>query len=141
MTNDEETKNSGKATPRTRRRRRWLRRIGFALAVLVGILLGIYVSLRFIYPVWTQMRLPTDAPRIAFSLDNTLLGQIGITDATYQRVISEAGGRLITLRPDAAGDPEVDPEAVKALLEEKQIDGVLLAGGGDVDPKLYGGDP
>ncbi len=87
------------------------------------------------------MRLPTDAPRIAFSLDNTLLGRIGITDATYQRVVTAAGGRLIKLRPDAAGDPEVSPEAVNALLEEKEIDGVLLAGGGDVDPKLYGGDP
>jgi len=137
MMNDEKSKNCGKATPPTRRLRRWLRRIAIALAILSGILLGIYVSLRFIYPVWIQSRLPKDAPRIAFSLDNTLLGRIGITDATYQRVITEAGGRLITLRPDAAGDPE----AVKALLEEKHIDGVLLAGGGDVDPKLYGGDP
>jgi len=87
------------------------------------------------------MRLPIDAPHIAFSLDNTLLGRIGITDATYQRVMTAAGGRLITFRPDAAGDPEVSPEAVTALLEEKEIDGVLLAGGGDLDPKLYGGDP
>ena len=141
MMNDEKNKNCGKATPPTRRLRRRLRRIGIVLAILSGILLGIYVSLRFIYPVWINIRLPKDAPRIAFSLDNTLLGRIGITDATYQRVITEAGGRLITLRPDAAGDPEVDPEAVKALLEEKHIDGVLLAGGGDVDPKLYGGDP
>jgi gamma-glutamyl-gamma-aminobutyrate hydrolase PuuD len=111
------------------------------MAVLVGILIGIYVSIRFIYPVWISARLPADAPRIAFSLDNTLLGRIGITDATYQRVVTAAGGRLITLRPDAAGDPEVSTEAVNALLEEKEIDGVLLAGGGDVDPKLYGGDP
>ncbi len=135
--NDEQGKNSGKATPPARRLRRWLRRIGIALAVLIGI----YVLFRLVYPVWINMRLPTDAPRIAFSLDNTLLGRIGITDATYQRVMTEAGGRLITLRPDAAGDPDVSPEAVKALLEEKEIDGVLLAGGGDVDPKLYGGDP
>jgi len=135
--NNKQSKNSGKATPPARRLRRWLRRIGIALAVLIGI----YVLFRLVYPVWINMRLPTDAPRIAFSLDNTLLGRIGITDATYQRVMTEAGGRLITLRPDAAGDPEVDPEAVKALLEEKQIDGVLLASGGDVDPKLYGGDP
>jgi len=68
------------------------------------------------------------------------LGQLGITDATYQRVMAEAGGRLITLRPDAVGDP-VNSEAVKALLEEEEIDGVLLTGGGDVDPELYGGDP
>jgi len=87
------------------------------------------------------MRLPTDAPRIAFSLDNSLLGRVGITDATYQRVMSKAGGHLITLRPDAAGDPDVNLEAVKALLDERKIDGVLLTGGGDVDPKLYGGDP
>ncbi len=135
--NDEETKNSGKATPPVRRLRRWLRRIGIALALLIGI----YVLFRLVYPVWIDMRLPTDAPRVAFSLDNTLLGRIGITDATYQRVMTKAGGRLITLRPNAAGDPDVNPEAVTALLEEKEIDGVLLAGGGDVDPKLYGGDP
>jgi putative glutamine amidotransferase len=30
---------------------------------------------------------------------------------------------------------------VKALLDEEQIDGILLTGGGDVDPQLYGGDP
>ncbi len=135
--NDEETKKSGKATSPVRRLRRWLRRIAIAMAIPIGI----YVLFRLVYPVWIDMRLPTDAPRIAFSLDNTLLGRIGITDATYQRVMTEAGGRLITLRPDAAGDPEVSPEAVTALLEEKEIDGVLLAGGGDVDPKLYGGDP
>ena len=141
MMNDEQSKNCGKVTPPARRLRRWLRRIGIALAILGGILIGIYISLRFIYPVWIQARLPKDAPRIAFSLDNTLWGRVGITDATYQRVMAAAGGRLITLRPDAAGAPEVNPEAVKALLEEKEIDGVLLTGGGDVDPKLYGGDP
>jgi len=136
--NDEETKNNlGKATPPVRRLRRWFRRIVIALAIPIGI----YLVFRLIYPVWISARLPADAPRIAFSLDNTLLGRIGITDATYQRVMTVAGGRLITLRPNAAGDPEVSPEAVTALLEEKEIDGVLLAGGGDVDPKLYGGDP
>ncbi len=135
--NNEKTNNSAKAAPLTRRLRCWLRRIGIAMAIPVGI----YVLFRLIYPVWISARLPADAPRIAFSLDNTLLGRIGITNATYQRVMTEAGGRLITLRPNAAGDPEVSPEAVTALLEEKEIDGVLLAGGGDVDPKLYGGDP
>jgi len=86
------------------------------------------------------MRLPADAPRIAFSLDNSLLGRIGITDVTYQRVMTAAGGRLIKLRPDAAGVP-VSTEKIEALLEKEKIDGVLLTGGGDVDPNLYGGDP
>jgi putative glutamine amidotransferase len=135
--NDEKTRNSGKAIPPARRLRRWLGRIGIALAIPIGI----YVLFRLIYPVWIQTHLPADAPRIAFSLDNSLLGRVGITDATYQRVMTAASGRLITLRPDAAGDPEVDPEKVEALLEDEQIDGVLLTGGGDVDPKLYGGDP
>ncbi|MHC4424469.1 MAG: gamma-glutamyl-gamma-aminobutyrate hydrolase family protein [Planctomycetota bacterium] len=134
--NEEKTSNSGKATPPARRLRCWLGRIAIALAVLIGT----YVLFRLIYPVWINARLPTDAPRIAFSLDNSLLGRVGVTDATYQRVMTAAGGRLITLRPDAAGVP-VNREAVKALLEEQQIDGVLLTGGGDVDPNLYGGDP
>ena len=73
--NDEQTKNSGKATPPARRLRRWLVRIGISLALL----LGIYILFRLLYPVWINMRLPTDAPRIAFSLDNTLLGRIKLT--------------------------------------------------------------
>jgi putative glutamine amidotransferase len=135
--NDEQARDSGKAARPRKRRRRWLKRIGLAFAGLIGI----YVLFRLVYPAWIDMRLPKDAPRIAFSLDNTLVGRIGVTDATYQRVMTAAGGRLIALRPDAAGDPEVNPEAVAALLERKKIDGILLAGGGDVDPELYGGDP
>jgi len=55
--------------------------------------------------------------------------------------LTRAGARLITLEPDDAGSSKVDPEKVKALLDSNQIDGVLLSGGGDVDPELYGGDP
>lgn len=136
MSSDKKTRNPGKAIPPAKRIRRWLSRIGITLAVLIGI----YVLFRLIYPVWINTRLPADAPRIAFSLDNSLLGRIGITDATYQRVITAAGGRLIMLRPDAAGVP-VSTEKIEALLEKEKIDGVLLTGGGDVDPNLYGGDP
>jgi len=130
------TENPGKKITLTKRIKRWLGRIGIAIVVLIGI----YVLFRLIYPVWINMRLPADAPRIAFSLDNSLIGKIGITDATYQRVMTAAGGRLITLRPDAAGIP-VSVEKIEALLKDERIDGVLLTGGGDVDPNLYGGDP
>jgi len=135
-TNENKMERSGKAAPATKRLRRWLCRVALVLVILVGA----YVLFRILYPVWIDSHLPADAPRIAFSLDNSLLGRIGVTDATYQRVMTAAGGRLISLRPDAAGDP-VDSEAVKALIERKQIEGVLLTGGGDVDPNLYGGDP
>jgi putative glutamine amidotransferase len=136
MSSDKKTENSGKKITPTKRIKRWLGRIGITLAVLVGI----YLLFRLIYPVWINTRLPAHAPRIAFSLDNSLLGRIGVTDATYQRVMTAAGGRLITLRPDAAGNP-VNPEKIESLLEKEKIDGILLTGGGDIDPNLYGGDP
>lgn len=136
MKNNNAQQNPVKAKPRRGRLKRRLRRIAIAIAVLIGA----FVLFRLIYPAWANSRVPADAPRIAFSLDDTLLGYIGITDTPYQHVMSAAGGRLVTLRPDAAGDP-VDPNAVKKLLEEERIDGVLLPGGGDVDPNLYGGDP
>jgi putative glutamine amidotransferase len=132
--NEDKSSNPPKAPPRSKRRRRWLG----ALAIASVILVGAFLLMRFAYPVWLQMRLPKDAPRIAFSLDSTLLGQVGITDATYQRVMAGAGGRLVKLRPDAS---EAKVETAKALLEEERIDGVLLTGGGDVDPNLYGGEP
>jgi putative glutamine amidotransferase len=132
---DKNTGNPGKTITPAKRVKRWIGRICITLAVLIGI----YILFRLIYPIWINTRLPADAPRIAFSLDNSFLGRIGITDATYQRVITAAGGRLITLRPDAAGLP-VSEEKIEALLEKEKIDGVLLTGGGDVDPNLYGGD-
>jgi putative glutamine amidotransferase len=137
MENKKEQDSTSRAKKAKRGRlRRWLRRIAFVLMVIIFT----FVLFRLIYPVWMNSRVPADAPRIAFSLDNTPLAYIGITDTPYQHVMSEAGGRLVTLRPNAAGEP-VDVNAVKQLLEEKRIDGVLLAGGGDIDPALYGGDP
>jgi putative glutamine amidotransferase len=135
-TNDDKTEKSDKTIRATKRLKRWLFRIVIVLAVLVSV----FVLFRILYPIWINSRLPVDAPRIAFSLDNSLIGLIGVTDAAYQRVMKAAGGRLITFRPNAAGDP-VNPEAVEALLDKERIDGVLLTGGGDVDPNLYGGDP
>ena len=136
---DENASQSSAAATRPSQPRRWLRRAGIALAALLVTLIGAYLVTHFAYPHWLGKRVPDDAPRIAFSLDNSLLGQIGITDVTYQRVMAKAGGRLVTLRPDAAGDPNVSAEAVKTLLKEQEIDGLLLTGGGDVDPNLYGG--
>jgi len=115
--------------------RRWLVRVGVVCVVLVVF----YVLVRFAFQFW-NLSLPADAPRIAFSLDDTWIGQIGVTDTTYQQAMTRAGGRLITVRPDAAGSPKVEPELIETLLDEKKIDGLLLTGGGDVDPDIYGGD-
>lgn len=141
MTSDRDAPDSNRTQTPKKRPKRWRRRVFIAVGILIGILLATYLLLHFVYPLWLQRNVPEDAPRIAFSLDNSLLGRIGITDVTYQRVVAEAGAQLVTLRPDAAGEPEVDPDAVKALLKNEKIHGVLLTGGGDVDPNVYGGPP
>jgi len=123
--------------PRPGRVKRWLRRAGIALLVLVGL----YLVVHFLYPQWLAKELPADAPRIAFSLDNSLVGQIGVTDVTYQRAMAKAGGRLVTFRPDMAGEPVVRPQAIAEMLDAERIDGVLLTGGGDIDPNVSGGSP
>lgn len=54
--------------------------------------------------------------------------------ATYLRALHRAGGQEGILAPQ-----RMDPEEVGALLE--RFDGLLLIGGGDIDPKHYGEDP
>jgi putative glutamine amidotransferase len=109
------------------------------LLVTAAVLVAAFSLVRIAVRVWMHGRLPADAPRIAFSLDNTLLAQSGITDTTYEQAMIRAGGYLVNMRPDMAGSPQVDPRAVEKLLDDKEIDGVFLTGGGDVDPALYGG--
>jgi putative glutamine amidotransferase len=129
-------KDSTKSERKNKHKRRFLRWVAIPLAAI----LTLYAMVRFVYPLWLQFRLPEDSPRIAFSLDNSIIGMIGITDVTYQRVISAAGGHLVKLRPNAVEASETTVEKLKEILEEKKFDAVLLAGGGDIDPDVYGGE-
>ena len=133
---DGDTKNSGESASR---RKALFRKRVLAVAA-VAVLVGAFLLLRIAVRVWMHGRLPANAPRIAFSLDNTLLAQTGITDTTYEQAMIRAGGYLVNMRPDMAGSPQVDPRAVERLLDEMEIDGVFLTGGGDVDPAIYGGE-
>jgi putative glutamine amidotransferase len=54
--------------------------------------------------------------------------------ATYLRALHRAGGQEGILAPQRLG-----PDEVAALLE--RFDGLLLIGGGDIDPTHYGEDP
>jgi putative glutamine amidotransferase len=54
--------------------------------------------------------------------------------ATYLRAVHRAGGQEAILAPRSISEPETGE-----LLD--RFDGVLLIGGGDVDPKHYGEDP
>lgn len=138
MTNvDEKENESAQPAVKHKSKKRRLRWIALPFFVIISL----YALVRFVYPVWLDYRLPKDAPRIAFSVDNSVIGMIGITDVTYQRVIGSAGGRLIKVRPDAVGTSNITKEKVKTMLIENEFDGVLLAGGGDIDPAVYGGKP
>jgi putative glutamine amidotransferase len=97
----------------------------------------LYLGYRIGFPIWVESRLPPDAPRIAFSPNDTWLKELGI-NKTYKVSFTLARGRLVEIQPSDTGS---DPQHIAAWLKKNRIDGVLLAGGGDVDPRLYGGDP
>jgi len=109
------------------------------ILIVVAAVPVLLVVFRVGFDLWKYAAVPADAPRIVVSLEDTWLNDLGITRATYEQAMIRAGGNLIMLEPDDAGDPRVDPERIRTLLADK--DGLLLTGGGDVDPALYGGDP
>jgi putative glutamine amidotransferase len=85
----------------------------------------VYVSLE----IWKWASVPRGAPVIGLSLDTAWHARVGITTKGYEVGLTRAGGRILELRP-GGGKPE-------EILD--RIDALLLAGGGDVDPGLYGG--
>ncbi|MFH1268253.1 MAG: gamma-glutamyl-gamma-aminobutyrate hydrolase family protein, partial [Planctomycetota bacterium] len=73
--------------------------------------------------------MPRHAPVIGLSLDTAWHARVGITTTGYEVGLSRAGGRILELRSGGAS-----PEEILG-----RIDALLLAGGGDIDPELYGG--
>lgn len=122
---------------RVTRRRRWPKRVLSALGILLLLALSVFVAYRS-FRSCLYRSLPEDAPRIGISLDGFWLNRTGLTYGAFDIALPRAGGRLVELDVAAAGDP-VDPARVVWLLEG--IDGLILGGGGNVDPDLYGGDP
>ena len=108
---------------------------GLAIAMVAAAFL--YLGYRIGFPIWVESRLPQNAPRIAFSPNDTWLKELGI-NKTYKVSFTLARGRLVEIQPSDTGS---EPQHIAAWLKKNRIDGVLLAGGGDVDPRLYGGDP
>lgn len=111
---------TGEPTPRQRRRFLWnlLSAMGAILAGWFGIKL------------WTHWGIPGDAARIGASLDSAWHARLGISTTNYQVALARSTARLVELR---SRDTRID-----AVLD--QIDGLLLTGGGDIDPALYDGD-
>lgn len=111
------------------------------LLLLAFILLTAGVASYLIF--WGGLRLwnaslPEDAPRIAMTPDDGWIARLGFTALTYDQIFSRAGGRLVKLEiPAEAG--ALEPAEVRKKLAG--MEALLLSGGGDVDPELYGGDP
>ncbi len=116
---------------------RRLGRVLFWLGGGLAVLLALYGMSQAALRVWRD-RLPDDAPRIAFSVDESWLVDSGIMTSSYEQAFARAGGRLVWFEV-VEGDENRARAA--ALLDERDIDGLLLSGGGDVDPAQYGGDP
>jgi putative glutamine amidotransferase len=106
------------------------------IVAIVAIILAVYIA----WSIWLRAGVPVDAPRIGISVDETWLNELGILRSTYDQAMTRAGGRLVTLNIESLGASAVNPESVRALLKRENISGLLLTGGGDVDPALYGGD-
>jgi len=117
--------------------RRWPRRIAIGTGLMVLAYLGYRIVFPFALDQWADNQLPADAPNIAFSPNDTWLRELGINEA-YKISITRAGGRLVPFHPEQTG---ADSARIEAWLEKNKIGGIILGGGGDVDPRLYGGDP
>ena len=99
------------------------RRIVLALVCLV---ICSYFGLK----TWQWASVATDAPVIGVSFDTAWHAQMGATTTSYRIGLTRAGAKIVEL--ESNDDP-------REIIE--RIDGLLLAGGGDIDPALYGGNP
>jgi len=80
---------------------------------------------------WRWASVARHAPVVGLSLDTAWHARAGITTTSYQVALTRAGARVLEIRPES-GDAD-------RILD--RIDALLLAGGGDVDPALFGGEP
>ncbi len=113
------SKNSIFAIHRSRGGRRFL----LFLLLFVGILI---LGFHF----WRHGLPRPNAPRIGISVSNDLLDRLGIHRGAYDHALSQVGAQVVTLAPGNG------LEGIDELLDG--IDGLLLTGGGDVHPQLYG---
>lgn len=96
----------------------------------VVFVVSIPVVLQLLTVLWS-VALPADAPIIGVCYEQAWHAHSRLSTKNYELCLLQAGARTLILHPD-----EDDPQKVLA-----QVDGLLLTGGGDVDPDLYAGQP
>jgi len=95
---------------------------------IIGLVLVILAGSFSAFQIWKRAAVSAEAPRIALSLDTTWYNQLGFSQAAYEIAVIRAGGRPVPFRPG-----KTTPERIL-----DSVDALLLCGGGDVDPSLYG---
>lgn len=82
---------------------------------------------------------PMKEKRVLLSVDYTWFHRLGLNRFTYQRALRNAGLSPVVVNFKSL-NTEVDEEVLAARLL-RGMHGLVLAGGGDVDPTLYGQAP
>lgn len=79
------------------------------------------------FTVWTRHGQGLRAPVIGVSVSDVWYDATGLQPAWYEAALARSGANVVRIERDLSA---VD-----------RVDGIVLIGGGDVDPRLYGGDP
>lgn len=101
-------------------RRRRLLAAGAALLGFFGLACGGFA-------LWTRHGQGPRAPRIGISVSDVWYDKTGLQPGWYEAALARSGANVRRLSRDLS------------ILDH--LDGIVLIGGGDVDPRLYGGDP
>ncbi len=96
------------------------------LLVALGIALALGAAEAAVFAVWTRYGQGPRAPTIGISVSSSWYDAARLNPAPYAAALARAGANVVVID---SGD----------LDRIERLDGLLLVGGGDVDPKLYGG--
>lgn len=120
-----------------RRDRRGLPPRRLALALAFGALISFSILILYLaMPRTTPVASPVS---VLLTVDRTLFHRLGLNRLTYVRSLARAGASVRVLDEAALRDGQDERETARRLLEG--VHGLVLSGGGDVSPDLYGGGP
>ena len=103
-------------------------RVIAVLGIVLALLAAGTIGLR----LWSEQGADDTAPRIGLSVSDAWFDDLGFHRAPYDVSLAQVRARVVTLRPSD------DADRIDEVLAD--LDALLLAGGFDVDPALYGAE-